>query len=62
MIKSRVYEYICIVNLISGMAYCGVIGHVARKYFAVIGPPLDKVLKIMSISYDKVILAYKILT
>ncbi|KAL6439512.1 hypothetical protein ACFW04_003964 [Cataglyphis niger] len=38
----------------TGMAYCGVIGHVARKYFAVIGPPIDKVMKIMSISYDKV--------
>lgn len=40
------------------MTYCGVIGHTARKYFAVIGPPIDKVMRIMSISYDKVILAY----
>lgn len=40
------------------MAYCGVIGHTARKYYAIIGPPVDKVMKIMIISYAKVILAY----
>jgi len=47
------------VNLILGMAYCGVIGHTARKYYAIIGPPVDKVMKIMIISYAKVILAYE---
>lgn len=39
------------------MAYCGVIGHIARKSYAIIGPPVDKVRKIMTISYDKVMLA-----
>lgn len=42
------------VGVSTGMAYCGVIGHIARKYYAVIGPPLDKVMRIMNISYDKV--------
>lgn len=37
------------------MAYCGVIGHIARKYYAIIGPPVDKAIRIMNISYDKVI-------
>lgn len=47
------------VNLILGMAYCGVIGHTARKYYAIIGPPVDKAIKIMIISYAKVKLVYK---
>ncbi|XP_070167143.1 adenylate cyclase type 10 [Polyergus mexicanus] len=42
------------VGVSTGMAYCGVIGHIARKYYAVIGPPLDKVMRIINISYDKV--------
>ena len=46
---------ICITNLISGIAYCGVIGHIARRYYAIIGPPIDKAIKIMDISCNKVI-------
>ncbi|XP_025264205.1 adenylate cyclase type 10-like [Camponotus floridanus] len=42
------------VGVSTGMAYCGVIGHTARKYYAIIGPPVDKVMKIMIISYAKV--------
>jgi len=44
-----------IINLISGIAYCGVIGHIARRYYAIIGPPIDKAINIMDISYNKVI-------
>jgi len=43
--------------LISGIAYCGVVGHIARRYYAIIGPPVDKATRIMKISYDKVIIA-----
>ncbi|XP_071636745.1 adenylate cyclase type 10-like [Temnothorax longispinosus] len=39
---------------LTGMAYCGVIGHIVRRYYAIIGPPVDKAIKIMGISYDKV--------
>ncbi|XP_077273725.1 adenylate cyclase type 10-like [Temnothorax americanus] len=39
---------------LTGMAYCGVIGHIVRRYYAIIGPPVDKAIRIMSISYDKV--------
>ncbi|CAL1677024.1 unnamed protein product [Lasius platythorax] len=42
------------VGVSTGMAYCGVIGHAARKYYAIIGPPVDKVSGIMITSYDKV--------
>lgn len=42
-------------NVNSGMAYCGVIGHIARKYYAIIGPSVDRAIRIMDISFDKVI-------
>ncbi|XP_011871981.1 PREDICTED: adenylate cyclase type 10-like [Vollenhovia emeryi] len=42
------------VGVSTGMAYCGVIGHIARRYYAIIGPPVDKAIKIMDISCDKV--------
>lgn len=49
-------RHVCVVNLIIlGIAYCGVIGDIARRYYAIIGPPVDKAIRIMDISYDKVI-------
>lgn len=48
--KSRIY----VINALSGMAYCGVIGH-ARKTYAIVGPPINKAVHIMDISYNKVI-------
>lgn len=48
------FGYIYIANPISGMAYCGAVGHAARKYYAIIGPPVDRSIGIMDISYDKV--------
>ncbi|XP_067216070.1 adenylate cyclase type 10-like [Linepithema humile] len=42
------------VGVSTGMAYCGVIGHIARKYYAIIGPPVNKAIKLMDISYNKI--------
>ncbi|RLU23168.1 hypothetical protein DMN91_005446 [Ooceraea biroi] len=42
------------VGVSTGMAYCGVIGHSARKHYAVIGLPIVKAEKIMDISYNKI--------
>ncbi|XP_018398206.1 PREDICTED: adenylate cyclase type 10-like [Cyphomyrmex costatus] len=42
------------VGVSTGIAYCGVIGHIARRYYTIIGPPVDKAIKIMDISYNKV--------
>lgn len=40
---------------ILGLAYCGVIGNAMRKYYTIIGPSVDRAVKIMSVSYDKVV-------
>ncbi|KAG5312188.1 ADCYA cyclase, partial [Acromyrmex insinuator] len=42
------------IGISTGIAYCGVIGHIARRYYAIIGPPIDKAIKIMDISCNKV--------
>ncbi|XP_070527042.1 adenylate cyclase type 10-like [Cardiocondyla obscurior] len=42
------------IGMSTGIAYCGVIGSTARKYYAVVGPPVNKAIRIMDISYDKV--------
>lgn len=36
------------------MVYCGVIGHVERMDYTILGPPIEKATAIMSISGDKV--------
>ncbi|XP_020299631.1 adenylate cyclase type 10-like [Pseudomyrmex gracilis] len=41
------------IGVSTGMAYCGVIGH-ARKTYAIVGPPINKAVHIMDISYNKV--------
>lgn len=48
------YLLYCIAQLTLGIAYCGMIGHIARRNYAIIGPPVDKSMKIMDISCDKV--------
>ncbi|KYN34311.1 Adenylate cyclase type 10 [Trachymyrmex septentrionalis] len=42
------------IGISTGIAYCGVIGHIARRYYAIIGPPIDKAIRIMNISSNKV--------
>ncbi|KAG5340771.1 ADCYA cyclase, partial [Acromyrmex charruanus] len=42
------------IGVSTGIAYCGVIGHIARRYYAIIGPPIDKATNIMNISCNKV--------
>ncbi|KAG5321791.1 ADCYA cyclase, partial [Acromyrmex heyeri] len=42
------------IGVSTGIAYCGVIGHIARRYYAIIGPPIDKAIKIMNISCNKI--------
>ncbi|KYN20825.1 Adenylate cyclase type 10 [Trachymyrmex cornetzi] len=42
------------IGVSTGIAYCGVIGHIARRYYAIIGPPVDKAIRIMDISYNRV--------
>ncbi|XP_036142837.1 adenylate cyclase type 10 [Monomorium pharaonis] len=42
------------IGVSTGIAYCGVIGHTARRYYAIIGPPVDKAVRIMNISHEKI--------
>ncbi|XP_032682626.1 uncharacterized protein LOC116849520 [Odontomachus brunneus] len=53
-VKSIARIYNVSVGVSTGLAYCGVIGNVMRKHYAVIGPSVDRAAGIMNVSYDKV--------
>nr|XP_031835890.1 adenylate cyclase type 10-like [Nomia melanderi] len=42
------------IGVSTGMAFCGVIGHPARREYMVFGVPVDKATSLMSISFGKV--------
>ncbi|KAK2582765.1 hypothetical protein KPH14_005030 [Odynerus spinipes] len=42
------------IGVSTGMVYCGVIGHISRREYVIIGIPVDKAMRMMEISYDKV--------
>ncbi|KAL6260419.1 hypothetical protein P5V15_007945 [Pogonomyrmex californicus] len=42
------------IGISTGMTYCGVIGHIARKYYAIIGHSVDTAIRMMNISHDRI--------
>ncbi|XP_014611554.1 PREDICTED: adenylate cyclase type 10-like [Polistes canadensis] len=46
------------IGVSTGMAYCGVVGHISRKDYMIIGIPVNNARSIMEISYDKVCCDY----
>ncbi|KAI4498133.1 hypothetical protein M0802_006619 [Mischocyttarus mexicanus] len=46
------------IGVSTGMAYCGVVGHISRKDYMIIGIPVINARRIMEISYDKVCCDY----
>lgn len=41
----------------TGLAFCGIIGHIVRRQFMVFGQCVDMAVSLMMISYDRVRLA-----
>ncbi|CAL7942987.1 unnamed protein product [Xylocopa violacea] len=43
-----------LIGVSTGIAFCGIIGHIVRMQYMVFGVPVNKAISLMTISYDKI--------
>nr|XP_012138544.1 PREDICTED: adenylate cyclase type 10-like [Megachile rotundata] len=47
------------IGVSTGMAFCGVVGHIVRRQYMIFGTPIDKAISLMKISYGKISCDYE---
>ncbi|XP_076398119.1 adenylate cyclase type 10 [Megachile rotundata] len=47
------------IGVSTGMAFCGVVGHIVRRQYMIFGTPIDKAISLMKISYNKISCDYE---
>ncbi|XP_017767320.1 PREDICTED: adenylate cyclase type 10-like [Eufriesea mexicana] len=43
-----------LIGVATGLAFCGVVGHLVRRQYMIFGTPIDKAISLMMISFDKI--------